>query len=551
VPDLSLGHRRSGDGSPSANGRSRTPLEPTVVTPLAAIADAVRGSFAADRIEMTGRRLRLLDTVDRRLTASGSRLETEAAEGGGKEVGGKEAGERWRLVDADGRVRAEATIRGRAPTLADDLPDGPLRQALEKAISIRGLVASPWIALTEHSTALRDAAGKTRCRLVARTAQVETTGEQRSAVRVEALKGYRREARSVAERVTRRFGWTPAAPDPLTALAPILWPEPGGTADPAVSDIAQPAGPGLRLVLRALLDAIEARSRGVIADIDDEELHDLRVAIRRTRSILALLRSRATDSKQADRTLERARATFAWLGQATGPTRDLDVHILAWRAHRRRTSAEQAAILEPLGRYLAAERAAAHAALVRALRSRRFRTALARWRAVLDAGDQAWTGSEALRRPIGELAGHRIRKLYRRAVREGTAITPDSPAEALHALRKTMKKLRYVVEIIRPGVPADRVRPVLRRLRALQQVLGDVQDMEVQADALRRFGLAMGETGLAGPATLMAIGAQAEDLEIRRAEARDRFAAVFAPVAKRNFGDKVRALAGTRAGDGA
>ena len=136
-------------------------------------------------------------------------------------------------------------------------------------------------------------------------------------------------------------------------------------------------------------------------------------------------------------------------------------------------------------------------------------------------------------------------------MREGTAITADSPAEDLHALRKTMKKLRYVVEIVRHGVPADRVRPVLRRLRELQQVLGDVQDMEVQADALRRFGQTMGETGLAGPATLMAIGAQAEDPEIRRAAARDRFAAVFAPVAKRKFGDRVRALAGTGAGDGA
>ncbi len=113
-----------------------------------------------------------------------------------------------------------------------------------------------------------------------------------------------------------------------------------------------------------------------------------------------------------------------------------------------------------------------------------------------------------------------------------------------------MKKLRYVIEIVRDTYPPKRTAAVLGTLKELQQDLGEVQDTAVQAEALRRFGRDMGRTGAAGPATLMAIGALAEDLEIRRAAARDRFAAVFAPVARRRFGDRLRRLTRSKARGG-
>jgi CHAD domain-containing protein len=435
-----------------------------------------------------------------------------------------------------------ADLPSPVPKLVDDLPDAAMRDALRPIAWIRALLPGPWIRLIEHRAALRDAAGKIRCRLVAGTALIEPGRERRSAVRVEPLRGYRRDARKITDRVTARFGWPPSSDDPLVALAETLRPTGADRGEPCVTDAAAPAGQALRPVLLALLDTVEGRRRGVVADIDCEELHELRVALRRTRSILALLRAERPDGAQDNSHLDEAAETFAWLGQVTGTTRDLDVHILAWRAHRRTATPEEVAALAPLGTFLMSERDKAHAAMSRALRSRRCRTALERWRAALTAGDEAWSGSEAMRLPIGPLAGGRILKLYRRALREGTVITPETPAEALHALRKTMKKLRYVVEIVREVHPGKRVRGILRTLRELQLVLGDVQDMEVQADALRHFGLAMAATGAAGPATLMAIGAQAEDLEIGRAAARARFAEVFAPVARAKFAARLRAL---------
>ena len=61
-------------------------------------------------------------------------------------------------------------------------------------------------------------------------------------------------------------------------------------------------------------------------DIDTEFLHDLRVAVRRTRSALKL----AGDALPAG-LAARFSPEFKWLGDLTTPTRDLDVYLLGYQ----------------------------------------------------------------------------------------------------------------------------------------------------------------------------------------------------------------------------
>ena len=49
-----------------------------------------------------------------------------------------------------------------------------------------------------------------------------------------------------------------------------------------------PAGRAVATVLSALMDTMEANVSGTVRDIDTEFLHDLRIAVRRTRSTLKL-----------------------------------------------------------------------------------------------------------------------------------------------------------------------------------------------------------------------------------------------------------------------
>jgi CHAD domain-containing protein len=74
--------------------------------------------------------------------------------------------------------------------------------------------------------------------------------------------------------------------------------------------------------------------------------------------------------------------------------------------------------------------------------------------------------------------------------------------EERHELRKQLKKLRYAVDFLSPLFPERRVDPFLRRLRKLQDVLGEVND----AAAVRTIfdGATPGE--LSEPGTDRAIG---------------------------------------------
>ena len=86
-----------------------------------------------------------------------------------------------------------------------------------------------------------------------------------------------------------------------------------------------PAAAALATVLTALLDTLEANVNGTVRDIDTEFLHDLRIAVRRTRSALKLAGDVLPGGLAG-----RFRPEFKWLGDLTTPTRDLDVYLLGY-----------------------------------------------------------------------------------------------------------------------------------------------------------------------------------------------------------------------------
>ena len=80
--------------------------------------------------------------------------------------------------------------------------------------------------------------------------------------------------------------------------------------------------------------------------------------------------------------------------------------------------------------------------LVRGLRSARFERLRARWRASLE--DLAtWDGQPGAGPTAAEVGAERLATADRRVLRRGSRITPASPAEDLHNLRKRCKELRY------------------------------------------------------------------------------------------------------------
>jgi CHAD domain-containing protein len=277
-----------------------------------------------------------------------------------------------------------------------------------------------------------------------------------------------------------------------------------------------------KAVLLQQLGALTANEAGARAGLDPECLHDFRVAVRRTRTALGQIRG--VFPKKA---LERFRSGFAWLGEVTGPTRDLDVYLLHFPEYQARLPEAVQGDLQPLHAFLKSHRQKEQAALVETLDSHRYRQLLQGWRAFLEAEGPAQTSLVNALRPVREVAGEQIARAYRRVVKQGKAITKASPATDLHRLRKSCKKLRYLLEFFQPLYPPKKVKKLIKALKRLQENLGAFQDLEVQGAALRQFGRQMVDEEEAPAATLLAMGMLVASLGEQQQRVRKEFKANF------------------------
>jgi CHAD domain-containing protein len=434
------------------------------------------------------------------------------------------------LLDGDAEVASEHLADGRDRLFARDLPPGPLRDALAAVVDVRALLAVAKVRARTRTLALLDDEQKTVVRAIVEEVSVVRPGRRprplEPRLTLVSVRGYDRALERVQQALEQRVGLRRAARPLLDEAIVASGATPGGISSKVDIELRaqERADVAASVVLRRLLEVIEANLPGTLGDVDAEFLHDLRVAVRRSRAVQRELRGVFPPSQ-----LAHFRAEFRWLQRATGRARDIDVYVLEFDEFRLQLPEAVRGDLDPLLTVLKQRRAAARRGMVRALRSERARSLLRDWGQFL-AGIESGgiSGGPDAERPIGELAGARIAKVYRRMVRMGRAIDADSPPDAYHELRKQGKELRYLLELFGgPLYPAHVVKPMTKVLKSFQDVLGRHQDREVQAAMLRSFSdaVAAQPNGAEG---LMAMGRLIERLEEQEAAARDEFAERFA-----------------------
>jgi CHAD domain-containing protein len=455
----------------------------------------------------------LLDSFDGRLRAEGLRAERPVRRSGGTVLTLHEPGAAVRRADV---ARA-------ARYLVEELPEGPVRDRLAGVLEERALLPSVRVRSVVQPLSVLNDEGKTVVRLTLEQAEAVIGGGRRvplaPRLSVHSVLGYDADHRRVL-RVLRDFE---PAQRPLFDEAVIAA---GGLPEGVSTKPRVKLARGTRTdaaaseVLTRLLEIAEVNVPGTLDDLDTEFLHDLRVSIRRARSVLRELKHVHDPAARS-----KLRDELKWAQQLTGPVRDLDVQLLEWRDLVGLLPDERAPELEPLRELLARRRASELTKLRRGLRSKRFAAVLEAWRTLPPDED----GADAAR-PIEAVAGERIRKVYRRMVSDGGRIDDASPAEALHDLRKRGKELRYLLEMFGGLFEPKVVKPMVKTLKQLQDVLGDFQDTSVQTELLRGLGdeLAV-EPG--GPAALIALGAVIDALAAAQQNARDHFAGSFASFA--------------------
>jgi CHAD domain-containing protein len=465
----------------------------------------------------------LLDTADRRLRAAG--LDAHLVERPGGPV--------LQLAEGEPRSGPSVPVAPARRWLSDDIPDGPVRRRLAPVLGIRALLPVVRLRRRDRRFVVRNADAKivVRGRLVQAQALPSNGSdgddgvELRSRVELSGVLGYAKpfaRLRTVLhddlglDEVTR-----PLADEAALAVGEAL---DGIPSKPSVElRPRQRTDDAALAVLRSMADVAEANLAGTLADLDTEFLHDLRVAVRRSRSVLRELKRALPDKAR------RAHAdSLRWVQAVTGPTRDLDVQLLEWDDLIAQLPEDRRTHLAPVRSLLAEHRAAAFAELQATLQGEEYATRWEAWRSFL-TGD---LGPDKRRRdavrPIREVAARRVDRVYRRMQKMGAAIDDTSPAQDLHDLRKRGKELRYLLELFGDVLRGKAVRPMVAALKGLQDVLGRHQDREVQAAQLRGLAPELARTASEhGPDALLAMGALVDRLEADQAEARRGFAERF------------------------
>jgi CHAD domain-containing protein len=470
-----------------------------------------------------------LDTFDWRLNRAGLVLEYEHARRGGR-----------LLLSKDEVPQAEQPVSGwrsGRPRLADDLPAGPVRDRIVKLASPRALLPMATATGTVSVTRLLNADGKTVARLTVDHSAV-TRADQAvplpARLSITEVRGYPGQARKAARLLAGLPGVSPAEHSAFLEALHALGRHPGDYSNGVAAGITaqMPASVAVATLLLGLLDTLERNVDGVLHDIDTEFLHDLRVAVRRTRSAIKLLGDVLPDGLAAPYAAE-----FKWLGDLTTPTRDLDVFLLGFDAMAKQLVAASPADLEPFRAFLARRRAREFRRLAAGLRSARFRAVTDDWRkALLET-----QGGHARRRGLtaDDLAVARAGRVFRKVAAHGAAITDGSPPESLHDLRKRCKELRYALEFFAPLYDPVLYRTILGDLKALQDCLGEFQDSQVQREEIGALADGMLAERAAPAATLLAMGEIAANLAQSQAEARAnftrRFTAFAGPAGQQRF----------------
>lgn len=413
--------------------------------------------------------------------------------------------------------------------MSADLAAGSLRERLAPLVGIRALLPQAEVELQRWTLSLTDGREKTVLRL--RWEEGRVAGGLDGAwfqltprLYLSPVKGYRKPLLQAAVRLAAHDDFQPAGDDVLEEVLQLLGRRPDAcSGKPEVSlRPEQPAGEALCTILLQLLEIMELNREGTREAIDSEFLHDFRVAVRRTRSALAQVKGVLPEPVSA-----RFRKEFAWLGEITGPLRDLDVALLAFPDYQACLPAAQREDLLPLRDLLETRQREARRLLSRRLVGKRYRQLVEEWHRWLRNPEWGDPLPPKAMRPIAEVASKRIAKLAQRAFAEGEAIAPTSPAEALHELRKTCKKLRYLLEFFASLYPGTHHGKLVKALKGLQDNLGTFQDLSVQIEEVEGYRRELAAQPGIPPATLRALDNLEAQFFERRRQCREEFGARF------------------------
>jgi CHAD domain-containing protein len=237
--------------------------------------------------------------------------------------------------------------------------------------------------------------------------------------------------------------------------------------------------------LRFHLERMLEHEAGTRLGEDPEELHDMRVSTRRMRMALRVFAD-YLDPAVLRPVLKGLRRT----GRTLGAVRDLDVFYEKTRAYLDGLPDERAGDLDGLLVAWNAERDRQRERLVAYLDGRRYQEFLEVTQELLDGPAERLaalvTADPRPQRVAQVLPGVLYKDMAVVWSFEGRLGGLATPLPRFHALRKACKGLRYTLEffedVLGPGA-----KPLIKKVKGMQDHLGDLQDAVVTSGVLRDY----------------------------------------------------------------
>ncbi len=421
------------------------------------------------------------------------------------------------------------TIRGlnTMPLFAYNLAPSAFKQKLVSLIGVRTLLPQIIINIKSFTLSVINNEGKALVRVVFDEMTCKQSGAHNTQnlcklLTVKKIKGYNEDFLKVTAFVKMQ-SFMPAYNNllKLAVLTLGIVPSKFSSNFKVKLDPKMTAIDATRNILNNLLNVVKLNKAGAIEGLDTEFLHNLRIAVRKSRSVLTRFKQVFPASR-----IGRYISEFAWLGQTTTPVRDLDVYLLDFDAYSDSVAKKYRKDLQPLHTFLLQQRDIEQSKLVHILHSSRFNKLITDWYTFLADPLEIEFGPNASRN-ILSLADEFIWKLYRKVLKEGKAIKPKSPDEDLHELRKTCKKLRYLMEFFASLYPLRKFNHAIRTLKRFQTLLGDFQDYSVQILMLKHFLESTHAAGTLTQGTTNAVKALITALQEKQEMARKHFSGTF------------------------
>jgi CHAD domain-containing protein len=251
-----------------------------------------------------------------------------------------------------------------------------------------------------------------------------------------------------------------------------------------------PSMPGMsgsqasRIILMRLYERLSATGDQILSKTSSEALHDYRVVVRKTRTLLNQL-----DGVLPDPGLSEFRQAFSGVMKKTSYLRDLEGCCSEFLRYKNRSGSDVGSMLDPLLEVLNRQEKIERRKVLKYLGSVTYGKLKSNWSVYLQQTlAEQDSGGQPLKRawlPMQTVAKEAVRKSYSKTMRLAASCNNNMSVAGFHKLRKSYKKLRYLLDMFTEIFPAKVSKQIMRELKTLQGKLGLLQDTEVQLDILK------------------------------------------------------------------